>query len=89
MRRPNIISALCERVSATADPILTATAAFTLAEGRRGRNIRHRLLGLLRQGVVTLTAAGRAQGNACGFASPHTMARTHVISDQTPKATLR
>ena len=30
---------------------LTATAASTLAEGRRGRNIRHRLLGLLRQAV--------------------------------------
>jgi hypothetical protein len=30
---------------------LTATAAFALAEGRRGRNVRHRLLGLLRQAV--------------------------------------
>ncbi len=30
---------------------LTATAASTLAEGRRGKNIRHRLLGLLRQAV--------------------------------------
>src|ERR671938_343321 len=30
---------------------LTATAAAALAEGRRGRNIRHRLLGLLRQAV--------------------------------------
>src|SRR3712207_7762041 len=30
---------------------LTAMAASTLAEGRRGRNIRHRLLGLLRQAV--------------------------------------
>jgi hypothetical protein len=30
---------------------LTATAATTLAEGRRGTNIRHRLLGLLRQAV--------------------------------------
>ena len=30
---------------------LTATAASTLAEGRRGRNIRHRLLGLLRQAI--------------------------------------
>jgi hypothetical protein len=30
---------------------LTATAASTLGEGRRGRNIRHRLLGLLRQAV--------------------------------------
>src|SRR5688500_12413958 len=30
---------------------LTARAAATLAEGRRGRNIRHRLLGLLRQAV--------------------------------------
>src|SRR5262245_52811267 len=29
----------------------TATAASTLAERRRGRNIRHRLLGLLRQAV--------------------------------------
>src|SRR3954447_14452230 len=28
---------------------LTATAVSTLAEGRRGKNIRHRLLGLLRQ----------------------------------------
>src|SRR3954470_810842 len=30
---------------------LTATAASALAEGRRGTNIRHRLLGLLRQAV--------------------------------------
>jgi Transposase DDE domain group 1 len=30
---------------------LTATAASILAEGRRGKNIRHRLLGLLRQAV--------------------------------------
>jgi hypothetical protein len=30
---------------------LTATAASTLAEGRRGKNICHRLLGLLRQAV--------------------------------------
>jgi hypothetical protein len=30
---------------------LTAMAASTLAEGRRGKNIRHRLLGLLRQAV--------------------------------------
>src|SRR5687767_6050144 len=30
---------------------LTATAASTLAESRRGKNIRHRLLGLLRQAV--------------------------------------
>src|SRR5215217_8638613 len=30
---------------------LTATAASTLAEGRRGKNLRHRLLGLLRQAV--------------------------------------
>src|SRR5215218_6065468 len=30
---------------------LTATAATALAEGRRGKNIRHRLLGLLRQAV--------------------------------------
>ncbi len=30
---------------------LTATAASTLAEGRRGKNIRHRLLGLVRQAV--------------------------------------
>ena len=30
---------------------LTATAASVLAEGRRGRNIRHRLLGLLRQAL--------------------------------------
>src|ERR671932_423097 len=30
---------------------LTATAASTLAEGRRGKNIRHRLIGLLRQAV--------------------------------------
>src|SRR3954466_7969281 len=30
---------------------LTATAASVLAEGRRGRNIRHRLLGLWRQAV--------------------------------------
>src|SRR4051794_17818514 len=30
---------------------LTETAASALAEGRRGRNIRHRLLGLLRQAV--------------------------------------
>src|SRR3954463_4799595 len=30
---------------------LTTTAASTLAEGRRGRNIQHRLLGLLRQAI--------------------------------------
>src|ERR671926_568004 len=30
---------------------LTAAAASALAEGRRGRNVRHRLLGLLRQAV--------------------------------------
>src|SRR5829696_439358 len=30
---------------------LTATAVSALAEGRRGRNIRHRLLGLVRQAV--------------------------------------
>src|SRR5919112_3448619 len=30
---------------------LTATAASVLSEGRRGRNIRHQLLGLLRQAV--------------------------------------
>src|SRR5918999_2359633 len=30
---------------------LTATAASILAEGRRGKNIRHRLLGLLRQAI--------------------------------------
>ena len=30
---------------------LTATAASTLTEGRRGKNIRHQLLGLLRQAV--------------------------------------
>ena len=30
---------------------LTATAASVLAEGRRGKNIRHQLLGLLRQAV--------------------------------------
>jgi hypothetical protein len=30
---------------------LTATAASVLAEGRRGKNIRHRLLGLLRQAI--------------------------------------
>jgi hypothetical protein len=29
----------------------TAAAAPVLAEGRRGRNIRHRLLGLLRQAI--------------------------------------
>jgi Transposase DDE domain group 1 len=30
---------------------LTAVAASALAEGRRGKNIRHRLLGLLRQAI--------------------------------------
>ena len=30
---------------------LTVVAASALAEGRRGKNIRHRLLGLLRQAV--------------------------------------
>ena len=30
---------------------LTAMAASTLGEGRRGKNIRHQLLGLLRQAV--------------------------------------
>jgi hypothetical protein len=32
---------------------LTATAASTLADGRRGRNTRHRLPGLLRQAVYS------------------------------------
>src|SRR3954447_17522547 len=36
---------------------LTATAASTLAEGRHGKNIRHRLLGLLRQAVYGRLAA--------------------------------
>src|SRR5215212_1104935 len=35
---------------------LTAMAASALAEGRRGRNIRHRLLGLLRQAVYSRLA---------------------------------
>jgi hypothetical protein len=35
---------------------LTATAASALAEGRRGKNIRHRLLGLLRQAVYARLA---------------------------------
>src|SRR5437764_4136229 len=34
----------------------TATAASTLAEGRRGKNVRHRLLGLLRQAVYSRLA---------------------------------
>src|SRR3954467_15028710 len=34
---------------------LTAVAALALTEGRRGKNIRHRLLGLLRQAVYALT----------------------------------
>jgi hypothetical protein len=40
-------------------------------------------------GVVTLTAAGPAQGGACGFLSPYAVARAHVTSDQTPKAAVR
>src|SRR6478735_8316628 len=35
---------------------LTATAVSALAEGRRGKNIQHRLLGLLRQAVYGLLA---------------------------------
>ena len=35
---------------------LTGTAASTLAESRRGKNIRHRLLGLLRQAVYSRLA---------------------------------
>lgn len=37
-------------------------------------------------GVVTLTAAGRARRCACGFASSHAVAWTHVTSNQTPRA---
>jgi hypothetical protein len=50
---------------------LTATAASVLAEGRRGKNIRHRLLGLVRQAVY-----GRLAGldlyfrGDAGFAKP-------------------
>jgi hypothetical protein len=43
---------------------LTATAASVLAEGRRGRNIRHRLLGLLRQAVYGRLAGYEAVNDA-------------------------
>src|SRR3954467_3115645 len=39
---------------------LTAMAASTLSEGRRGKNIRHRLLGLL--GLLRQAAYGRLAG---------------------------
>ena len=40
-------------------------------------------------GVVTLTAAGRARGRACGFASPHAVTWAHVTSNQIPRAAAR
>lgn len=48
---------------------LTATAASALAEGRRGRNIRHPLLGLLRQAVYG-RLAGHGEPCAEGWRSP-------------------
>ena len=45
---------------------LTVTAASSLAEGRRGKNIRHRLLGLLRQAVY---------GRLAGYEDPNDVAR--------------
>jgi hypothetical protein len=42
-----------------------------------------------RPGVVTLTAAGRARGRACGFASPHAVTWAHVTSNQIPRAAAR
>src|SRR3954453_15157147 len=45
------------------DPLgLTAMAASAPAEGRRGKNIRHRLLGLLRQAIYG-RLAGYGGGN--------------------------
>jgi hypothetical protein len=41
---------------------LTAMAASRLAEGRRGKNIRHRLLGLLRQAIY---------GRLAGYEMPY------------------
>lgn len=46
------LTAACWPIAGWTDVLgLTVTAAGTLAEGRRGRNIRHRLLGLLRPAV--------------------------------------
>ena len=43
---------------------LTAAAASALAEGRRGKNIQHRLLGLLRQAVYGRLAGFEDVNNA-------------------------
>src|SRR5688572_29510637 len=53
---------------------LTATAASALAEGRRGKNIRHHLLGLLRQAVY-----GRLAGYEEDVNDPERLARDPVM----------
>ena len=54
---------------------LTAMAASTLAEGRRGKNIRHRLLGLLRQAVYGRLAGYDPPGTAAGSAQQQAAAK--------------
>src|SRR3954453_1846560 len=52
---------------------LTAMAASTLAEGRRGKNIQHRLLGLLRQAVYSRLAGYEDVNDAERLAPDPTM----------------
>src|SRR3712207_8404910 len=50
---------------------LTATAASALAEGRRGKNIRHRLLGLVRQAVYGRLAGSEEDRKSTRLNSSH------------------
>src|SRR3954449_7012881 len=52
---------------------LTAMAASSLAEGRHGKNIRHRLLGLLRQAVYGRLAGYEDVNDAARLASDPVM----------------
>jgi hypothetical protein len=52
---------------------LTAVAASALAEGRRGKNIRHRLLGLLRQAIYGRLAGYEDVNDADRLASDPAM----------------
>src|SRR5215217_7774158 len=54
---------------------LTAMAASILAEGRRGMNIRHRLLGLLRQAIARRGDRGKP---LCGLVSGRSRSYSHA-----------
>src|SRR3954462_4503684 len=54
---------------------LTAIGASALGEGRRGKNIRHRLLGLLRQAVYGRLAGYEDVNDAGQLARDPTMVR--------------